>query len=115
MQHLLERAQRDAHAARDVLREYVVEKLGERGAVLIVDETGFDKKGQHSAGVQRQYSGTAGRIENSLDGLLIAAQPFAKCRSSTSHLAHARPVLPDSRYMRTHRNRAAISRSIASF
>ncbi|MFK4449066.1 SRSO17 transposase, partial [Caballeronia udeis] len=59
VQHLLERAQWDADAARDVLREYVVEQLGERDAVLIVDETGFVKKGEHSAGVQRQYSGTA--------------------------------------------------------
>ena len=65
VQHLLERAQCDADAARDVLRSYVVEQLGERDAVLIVDETGFVKKGKHSAGVQRQYSGTAGRIENS--------------------------------------------------
>src|SRR5258708_16516151 len=54
VQHLLERAQWDAEAARDVLRKYVVEQLGERDAVLIVDETGFVKKGQHSAGVQRQ-------------------------------------------------------------
>ena len=45
VQHLLERAQWDADAARDVLREYVVEQLGERDAVLIVDETGFVKKG----------------------------------------------------------------------
>jgi len=54
-----------------VLREYVVEQLGERDAVLIVDETGFVKKGQHSAGVQRQYSGTAGRIENSQIGVFL--------------------------------------------
>jgi hypothetical protein len=54
VQHLLERAQWDADAARDVLREYVVEQLGERDAVLIVDETDFVKKGEHSAGVQRQ-------------------------------------------------------------
>src|SRR5471030_2950676 len=71
VQHLLERAQWDAHAARDVLREYVVEQLGERDAVLIVDETGFVKKGEHSAGVQRQYSGTAGRIENSQIGVIL--------------------------------------------
>ena len=45
VQHLLERAQWDADAARDVLRSYVVEQLGERDAVLIVDETGFVKKG----------------------------------------------------------------------
>ena len=71
VQHLLERAQWDADAARDVLREYVVEQLGERDAVLIVDETGFVKKGQHSAGVQRPYSGTAGRIENSQIGVFL--------------------------------------------
>ncbi|QPQ89116.1 IS701 family transposase (plasmid) [Burkholderia gladioli] len=71
VQHLLERAQWDVHAARDLLREYVVEQVGERDAVLIVDETGFVKKGQHSAGVQRQYSGTAGRIENSQIGVFL--------------------------------------------
>lgn len=54
-----------------MLRGYVVEQLGERDAVLIVDETGFVKKGQHSAGVQRQYSGTAGRIENSQIGVFL--------------------------------------------
>ncbi len=54
VQHLLERAQWDAEEARDVLREYVVEKLGADDGVLIVDETGFIKKGQHSVGVQRQ-------------------------------------------------------------
>jgi SRSO17 transposase len=71
VQHLLERAQWDADAARDILREYVVEQLGERNAVLIVDETGFLKKGEYSAGVQRQYSGTAGRIENSQIGVFL--------------------------------------------
>ena len=54
-----------------MLRGYVVEQLGERDAVLIVDETGFVKKGQHSTGVQRQYSGTAGRIENSQIGVFL--------------------------------------------
>lgn len=71
VQHLLERAQWDADATRDVLRSYVVEELGERDAVLIVDETGFVRKGQHSASVQRQYSGTAGRIENSQIGVFL--------------------------------------------
>ncbi|CAB3774853.1 hypothetical protein LMG29542_08235 [Paraburkholderia humisilvae] len=71
IQHLLERAQWDADAARDVLRRYVVEELGERDAVLIVDETGFVRKGRHPAGVQRQYSGTAGRIENSQIGVFL--------------------------------------------
>ncbi|WP_256254018.1 transposase, partial [Burkholderia ubonensis] len=68
VQYLLERARWDADAARDVLRHYVVEQLGAPDAVLVVDETGFIKKGEHSAGVQRQYSGTAGRIENSQIG-----------------------------------------------
>ncbi|MFC0696283.1 IS701 family transposase [Paraburkholderia humisilvae] len=71
VQHLRERAQWDADGARDVLRRYVIERLGERDAVLIVDETGFVKKGLHSVGVQRQYSGTAGRIENSQIGVLL--------------------------------------------
>ncbi|QKM46555.1 hypothetical protein B7760_00554 [Burkholderia glumae] len=71
VQHLLERAQWDVHAARDLLQEYVVEQVGECDAVLVVDETGFVKKGQHSAGVQRQYSGTAGRIENSQIGVFL--------------------------------------------
>ena len=70
VQHLPERAQWDTDAARDVPREYVVEQLGERDAVLIVNETRFFKKGPHSAGVQRQYSGAAGRIENSQIGVL---------------------------------------------
>ncbi len=71
VQHLLERASWDADAARDVLRGYVAERLGDAQGVLIVDETGFIKKGQHSAGVQRQYSGTAGRIENSQIGVFL--------------------------------------------
>lgn len=71
VQHLLERAQWDADEAREVLREYVIEHIGDRDAVLIVDETGFIKKGQHSAGVKRQYSGTAGRIENSQIGVFL--------------------------------------------
>jgi len=71
VQHLLERAQWDADAARDVLREYLVEQLDEHDAVLIVDETGFVKKGQHSASVQRQYSGTAGSIESNQIGVFL--------------------------------------------
>jgi SRSO17 transposase len=71
MQHLLDRARWDADAARDRVREYVVEALGSPDAVLIVDETGFVKKGVRSAGVKRQYSGTAGRIENSQVGVFL--------------------------------------------
>ena len=65
MQHLLAAARWDADAVRDDLRGYVVERLGDPDAVLVVDETGDIKKGSASAGVQRQYSGTAGRVENS--------------------------------------------------
>jgi SRSO17 transposase len=64
MQHLLAGARWDAGAVRDDLRTYVVEYLGQPGAVLVVDETGDVKKGSASAGVQRQYTGTAGRVEN---------------------------------------------------
>ncbi|MFE8950693.1 transposase, partial [Streptomyces sp. NPDC007856] len=60
MQHLLRYARWDADAVRDDLRTYVADHLGTDGGVLIVDETGFVKKGTTSAGVQRQYSGTAG-------------------------------------------------------
>jgi SRSO17 transposase len=65
LQHLLSRASWDAEEIRDDLRDYVIEVFGDPGAILVVDETGDVKKGVHSVGVQRQYSGTAGRIENS--------------------------------------------------
>ena len=64
MQHLLARAKWDADGVRDDVRGYVLEHLGDPGAVLVVDETGDLKKGTATAGVQRQYTGTAGRIEN---------------------------------------------------
>jgi SRSO17 transposase len=72
MQRLLNSANWDADGVRDDLRSYVVEHLGEPGGVLIVDETGFLKKGLRSAGVQRQYSGTAGRVENCQLGVFLA-------------------------------------------
>ncbi|MFC3824287.1 IS701 family transposase [Planomonospora venezuelensis] len=72
MQRLLNSYTWDADAVRDDLRAYVVEKLGDADGVLIVDETGFVKKGDRSAGVQRQYSGTAGRIENCQVGVFVA-------------------------------------------
>jgi len=65
LQHLLARAKWDADAVRDDLRDYVVDAFGDPGAILVVDETGDVKKGTATVGVQRQYSGTAGRIENS--------------------------------------------------
>jgi SRSO17 transposase len=64
MQHLLARAVWDADAVRDDLRDYVVEHLGDPEAVLVIDETGDLKKGTTTVGVQRQYTGTAGRVEN---------------------------------------------------
>lgn len=70
MRHLLARAVWDAEAVRDDLRGYVTEYLSDDDAVLIVDETGDLKKGVRSVGVQRQYTGTAGRIENAQAGIM---------------------------------------------
>jgi SRSO17 transposase len=64
LQHLLSRAKWDADGVRDDLRDYVIDAFGDAGAVLVVDETGDVKKGVATVGVQRQYTGTAGRIEN---------------------------------------------------
>jgi SRSO17 transposase len=72
MQDFLQRMRWDADQVRDDLRAYVVEHLGEPGGVLVLDETGFIKKGVKSVGVQRQYSGTAGRIENCQIGVFLA-------------------------------------------
>ena len=72
MQHLLAGACWDAAAVRDDLRGYVVEHLGDPDAVLVVDETGDLKKGTASAGVQRQYTGTAGRVENCQVGVFLS-------------------------------------------
>src|SRR5215207_7436220 len=72
VQHLLGRAEWSADEVRDDLRSYVVEHLGDPEAVLVVDETGLLKKGTKSVGVQRQYSGTAGRIENCQVGVFLA-------------------------------------------
>jgi SRSO17 transposase len=71
MQDFLSRTRWDADAVRDDLRSYVVEHLGDPEAVLVLDETGFVKKGTKSAGVQRQYSGTAGRIESCQIGVFL--------------------------------------------
>jgi SRSO17 transposase len=72
MQRLLNHARWDSDEVRDDLRGDLTEHLGDPGAVLVVDETGFLKKGTKSAGVQRQYSGTAGRIENCQVGVFLA-------------------------------------------
>jgi SRSO17 transposase len=71
VQHLLARAGWDADAVRDDLTRYVAEHLGDPGGVLVVDETGFLKKGTKSCGVARQYTGTAGRVENCQVGVFL--------------------------------------------
>ena len=71
VQDFLSRVQWDADAVRDDLHAYVVQHLGDPDGVAILDETGFLKKGTKSAGVQRQYSGTAGRIENCQIGVFL--------------------------------------------
>ncbi len=79
LQHLLRRALWDPDAVRDELRRYLLEHLGDAHAVVVIDETGFLKKGQHSAGVARQYSGTAGRIENCQIGVFLGyASPLGR-------------------------------------
>src|SRR3712207_3721826 len=78
-QALLGRAQWDADALRDVVRDYVVETLAAPDAVLVLDETGFLKQGKASCGVGRQYTGSAGKITNCQIGV------FAAYVSSTGH------------------------------
>ncbi len=72
LQRLLATYDWDADLVRDDLRSYVVEHLGDPKGVLVVDETGFIKKGVKSVGVKRQYSGTAGRIENCQVGVFVS-------------------------------------------
>jgi SRSO17 transposase len=79
VQRLLNAADWDVEAVRDDLRAYVIEHLGDASGVLIVDETGFLKKGTKSAGVARQYSGTAGRRENQQIGVFLAYASAQGC------------------------------------
>lgn len=72
MQRLLYWAKWDADAVRDDVRRVVVDRLGDPDGVLVVDETGDLTKGVHTVGVQRQYTGTAGRIENAQVGVFLA-------------------------------------------
>jgi len=71
VQDFLSRVHWDADAVRDDLQAYVVQHLSDPDGVAVLDETGFLKKGKKSAGVQRQYSGTAGRIENCQIGVFL--------------------------------------------
>ena len=72
MQRLLYRSEWDADAARDLLQQFVVEVFGEEEAIGVIDETGFLKKGNRSVGVKRQYSGTAGKVENCQVGTFLS-------------------------------------------
>ena len=92
----------DEEAARDLCREHVVERLGAEDAVLVVDETGFLKKGRHSAGVARQYTGTAGRVENAQVGVFLA---YGSRRGHA--LVDRRLYLPEAWARDTERRRAA--------
>ncbi len=78
MQRLLNAARWDAGVVRDALSRYVAGRLGDPGGVLIADETGFEKTGIHSAGVQRQYTGTAGKITNCQVGVFLSYAVPAK-------------------------------------
>jgi SRSO17 transposase len=77
MQHLLARAVWDEDGVRDDLRAYVVEHLGDHAAVLVVDETGDLKKGTGTVGVQRQYTGTAGKVDNAQVAVYLTYAPTA--------------------------------------
>lgn len=72
IQRLLYEAVWDADAVRDAYQQFVVEQFGDPEAILVLDETGFLKKGDQSVGVQRQYSGTAGKVENCQLGVFLA-------------------------------------------
>ena len=89
VQRLLYNYRWDADLVRDDMKSYVVEHLSAADAVLVVDETGFLKKGEKSVGVQRQYSGTAGRIENCQIGVFLAY-----CPASTIFAGWRQSVLP---------------------
>jgi SRSO17 transposase len=78
-QYLLNRADWDADAVRDELRTYVSQHLRDPNGVLVLDETGFVKKGRHSAGVARQYTGTVGKVENCQIGVFLGyASPLGQ-------------------------------------
>src|ERR687886_866277 len=80
LQHLLGRAAWDADQVRDELHSYIADYFSDDDAVVVIDETGFLKKGRRSAGVGRQYSGTAGRVENVQIGVFLT---YASTRGHT--------------------------------
>ena len=71
VQQYIYRGRFSANAKRDILREYIGAKIGTEDGILVVDETGFLKQGKKSCGVKRQYSGTAGRVENCQIGVFL--------------------------------------------
>jgi SRSO17 transposase len=71
MQRLLSQAVWDVELVRDDLRTYVYEHLGEKDGILVIDETSFPKEGEQSAGVQVQYCGTTGVVENCQVGVFL--------------------------------------------
>src|SRR5258707_3062394 len=81
MQRLLNASRWDADAVRDDLVTYVREHLADPGAILVLDETGFLKKGTKSAGVKRQYSGTAGKRENCQLGVFVTYSSLVPAQS----------------------------------
>lgn len=93
LQRLLLRAKWDADAIRDDLRGFVVEQLLDDKVVLVVDETGNAKKGIATVGMQRQYTGTAGRIENSQVAVYLACSTRAGMRRSTGNCMCRAPGL----------------------
>jgi SRSO17 transposase len=126
-QNLLNRARWDADAVRDDVQAYVAERLGEPDGVLVIDETGFLKKGDTSAGVQRQYSGTAGRTENcqvavfaayaSRRGRTLVDRELYLPKSWTSDRGRCQAAkVPDSRSFatKTELARILITRALAS-
>jgi len=72
MQRLLSQAVWESDGVRDDLRSYILEQLGEEAAILVIDETSFPKRGQHSAGVGLQYCGTTGQVENCQVGVFLS-------------------------------------------
>ena len=72
MQRLLSQAVWDSDGVRDDLRSSVLEQLGDEAAILVIDETSFPKRGQHSAGVGLQYCGTTGQVENCQVGVFLS-------------------------------------------
>ncbi len=94
LQHLLARAKWDADLVRDDLRAFVLEHLADDQAVLVVDETGDLKKGTRTVGVQRQYTGTAGRIENAQVAVYLTYPPGTATQESAARCTCRSPGPP---------------------